>query len=128
MTRSSAVGVRTCSSAGRGPTHSTPVQGDDLLIAGTTAYDANDAALAAIMAEWTSGRDYATRVANLSGTGSGPLNNGNYFLIASGPIATVFDDNSIDVLNGGSGMDWFFADLSQDLIHGLQYGECVDQL
>ena len=56
--------------------------GDDLLIAGTTAFDANEAALAAIMAEWTSGRDYATRVANLSGTGSGPRSNGNFFLIA----------------------------------------------
>ena len=92
--------------------------GDDLLIAGTTAYDANDVALAAIMAEWTSGRDYATRGANLTGTGSGPRNNGNYLLIASGLNATVFDDGAIDVLQGGSGMDWFFASLSQDIIHG----------
>ena len=60
-------------------------RGRDLLIAGTTAYDGNEAALAAIMAEWTSGRDYATRIANLSGTGSGPRDNGSVFLMASGP-------------------------------------------
>ena len=102
--------------------------GNDLLIAGTTAYDANDAALAAIMAEWTSGRDYATRIANLSGTGSGPRNNGNDFLIASGPGATVFDNGASDVLIGGSGMDWFFADLAQDIINGRHDSEVVEAL
>ena len=40
--------------------------GDDLLIPGTTAFDANDMALAAITAEWTSGRSYNDRVANLT--------------------------------------------------------------
>jgi hypothetical protein len=98
---------------------------DDLLIAGTTAFDANELALSAIMAEWTSGRDYATRIANLSGTGSGPNNNGAIFLIASGPSATVFDDGAVDVLNGGAGMDWFFANLSQDKIHGRHASEIV---
>src|SRR5262249_5749704 len=39
--------------------------GDDILIGGTTADDASDAALIAVMAEWASGNDYATRVANL---------------------------------------------------------------
>ncbi|MBO0697984.1 MAG: autotransporter-associated beta strand repeat-containing protein, partial [Zavarzinella sp.] len=45
--------------------------GDDILIAGTTAYDGSADALGAVMAEWTSSRDYATRVANLRGEGSG---------------------------------------------------------
>jgi hypothetical protein len=102
--------------------------GDDLLVAGTTAFDANEAALDAIMAEWTSGRDYATRVANLSGAGSGPRNNSNYFLTASSLDATVFDDGTLDVLNGGSGMDWFFANLAQDILHGRHDGEVVESL
>jgi Ca2+-binding RTX toxin-like protein len=102
--------------------------GDDLLIGGTTAFDANEAELAAIMAEWTSGRDYATRIANLSGIGSGPRNNGNSFLIASGPGATIFDDNAGDVLQGGSGMDWFFVGLSQDILHGRHDSEIVGSL
>ena len=49
--------------------------GDDLLIADHTAFDANDAALRAILAEWTSERDYAMRIANLSGLGSGSAGN-----------------------------------------------------
>jgi hypothetical protein len=101
---------------------------DDLLIGGTTAFDANQAALAAVMAEWTSGRDYATRMANLRGTGSGPRANGDFFLKASGPDATVFDDNAVDVLHGGSGMDLFFASLSQDIIHGRRSSEIVENL
>ena len=36
--------------------------GDDILIAGTTAYDRNDAALLALLQEWNSGDDYPTRV------------------------------------------------------------------
>jgi hypothetical protein len=113
---------------GSGATQLVGNSGDDILIAGTTAFDHNEAALAAVMAEWTSARDYATRIANLSGTGSGPRNNGNYFLTASGPSATVFDNGAIDVLNGGSGMDWFFASLSQDVIHGRHKSEVVESL
>src|SRR5205823_11639035 len=39
--------------------------GDDILLGGTTAYDFNHAALCAIMAEWGSSHNFATRVANL---------------------------------------------------------------
>ena len=40
--------------------------GDDILISGYTVYDANDAALWAIMAEWTSSNNFTQRVADLS--------------------------------------------------------------
>jgi Ca2+-binding RTX toxin-like protein len=86
----------------------------DILIGGTTSYDANTAAhqvaLAAIMAEWDSTASYATRIKQLSGkAGSGGLNGSNFL-----NSATVFDDNSRDVLNGyspavGDSLDWFFA-------------------
>jgi Ca2+-binding RTX toxin-like protein len=104
--------------------------GGDILIAGTTAFDRNQAALAAIMAEWTSARSYADRVANLSGTGCGPRNNGNYFLIAGGPSATGFHNGVVDVLHG-SGMDWFFAKLSgsvTDILTGRHDSEIVEDL
>ena len=39
--------------------------GDDILISGTTNFDANDRALAAIRAEWTSARSYLNRTKNL---------------------------------------------------------------
>jgi Ca2+-binding RTX toxin-like protein len=98
--------------------------GDDILIGGRTAFDANDAALAAVMAEWTSSRSYADRVANLRGLGTGLRINGDYFLKTSGPDATVFDDGSADILTGGAGLDWFFAGIA-GTINGQHNGEQV---
>ena len=99
----------TCSSAGGGADRLGGGPGDDILIGGTTAFDANEQALAAIRAEWNSARDFATRVANLSGIGTGPRANGNFFLWLDGPEATVFDDGAADVLNGAAGLDWDFT-------------------
>jgi Ca2+-binding RTX toxin-like protein len=87
--------------------------GSDLLIGGFTAFDHEEAALMAIMHEWTSDHDLATRIANLSGTGSGASFdqrlNGNYFLRTCGPDATVFDDYVRDVLYVRDCLDWWFA-------------------
>lgn len=108
---------------------------DDLLIAGFTAFDANDAAMTAILAEWISSRSYAARIANLQGTGSGtPFAerlNGNYFLKGSGPDATVFDDGDPDRLTGAAGRDWFFANLDsgvRDQLTDEHGNEIVDDL
>jgi Concanavalin A-like lectin/glucanases superfamily/FG-GAP-like repeat/PKD domain/Cadherin domain/RTX calcium-binding nonapeptide repeat (4 copies)/FG-GAP repeat len=116
---------------GLGADHLVGGSNDDLLIAGPTAFDDSLAALDAILAEWTSARDYTTRVANLRGTGSGPRSNGDYFLVASGPNATVYDDGAVDVLSGAAGSDWFFAHLSggvTDIINDLGGGEIVEEL
>ena len=68
-----------------------------ILIAGTTSFDANAAALNAIMAQWTSAHAYTTRVNNLTnGTGSPDRLNGNYFLQLG---QTVFNDAYTDTLN-----------------------------
>jgi hypothetical protein len=83
--------------------------GRDILIGGKTAYDSNNAALMAILAEWQSGDDYATRYNRLEGLQGGGLN-GAYDLIWGG---TVSDDNAKDRLVGSTtGLDWFFAQLS----------------
>jgi Ca2+-binding RTX toxin-like protein len=83
---------------------------DDILVGGYTVHDSNDEALRLILAEWTSGRSYVQRVANLQGTGSGPSfaarYNGNVFLQTDGPNATVLDDLAQDFLIGSSGIDW----------------------
>ena len=84
---------------------------DDLLIAGFTNFDASPAALTAILAEWTGPREAEIRVANLRGNGSGPRLNGDYFLKTDGPDATLFDDGDQDQATGGSGRDWFIANL-----------------
>jgi Ca2+-binding RTX toxin-like protein len=108
---------------------------DDLLLAGTTAFDRNDAALSAVMAEWTSARAYGSRIANLRGTGTGTefadRRNGGFFLKAEGTGATVFEDGALDVLTGGAGADWFFADLDglfKDAISDLEAGEFAEDL
>jgi Ca2+-binding RTX toxin-like protein len=76
--------------------------GDDLLVNGATVYDSDELGLGAIMAEWTSGRTYAQRVANLkTGVGPGPL--------ARLDAITVPHDSSADRLTGGADPDWFFA-------------------
>jgi Ca2+-binding RTX toxin-like protein len=84
---------------------------DDILIAGVTAFDADGAALCAIMAEWTSSRDYVTRVANLTGAGTGERLNGGFFLQKG---VNIFDDGARDVLTGSAGLDWFFFHDSED--------------
>jgi hypothetical protein len=69
--------------------------------------------LIAIMAEWTSGHNFATRVANrtdqTSSAGFLSWLNSNYFLLDGGSGQTVFNDASKDTLTGSAGSDWFFA-------------------
>jgi Ca2+-binding RTX toxin-like protein len=79
---------------------------DDILIGARTSYDANLAALLAILQEWTrTDVDYTGRVKHISGTLGGGLN-GAYYLNS----ATVFDDNSApDTLWGRGGLDWFLS-------------------
>ena len=88
--------------------------GNAILIAGVTVYDSNEAALAAILAEWNSARDYATRTANLSGGGTGGRLNGDYFLrvMNTRDTTTVFDDASPDTLVGSGGQNWYFANVT----------------
>ena len=106
--------------AGSGPSGLFAGSGDTILIGGTTSFDtatpSNLNSLGQIMAEWGSTDSYATRVADLSNTGTGSSFaarlNGNIFLTDQGANATVFDNGESDLLVGGSGMDWFIADLT----------------
>ena len=106
--------------------------GDDILIGGTTAFDRNESALGGVQLEWTSTRDFATRVANLRGTGTGPRSNGTAFRKATGAGATVFDDGSADYLKGGGGRDWYFANTAGggvlDAVAGLNGDDVLDEL
>ena len=85
---------------------------DDVLIAGFTDHDTDDHALCAIMDEWASTHDYATRVRNLLG---GPnvgasRANGTTFLNPD----TVHDEGREDILTGSSGNDWFLFNQDGD--------------
>jgi Ca2+-binding RTX toxin-like protein len=98
-----------------------------ILIGGTTNYDANVTALLAIMKEWgRTDADYNTRVKHLNGSLSGGLN-GSYRLTT----ATVRDDNAIDNLYGGAGLDWFFVGgngKKKDKVSGQTGGETITTL
>ena len=88
--------------------------------------DASDAALCAITAEWKSGRDYATRVANLrDGTGSADRLNGGFFLQKG---VTVDDEGLRDVLTGSAGLDWFLFSDTEDKVTDLSADEFQDVL
>jgi Ca2+-binding RTX toxin-like protein len=104
---------------GRGRDNLNGGTSDDILLGGTTPLSGNEAALVAVMAEWTSLRPYAVRVANLQGTGSGAdfdaRLNGDFFLTRQGPSATVLDDGQGDRLTGSRGRDWFFASLATEV-------------
>src|SRR5262249_62029146 len=92
---------------------------DDLEIGGLTAYDANIAALDAILNEWASANSYAIRIKNIQ-TGGGLC--GGISLRVTEPGRTVSDDGAPDTLTGGLGLDWFFQGTG-DVITDLDNGE-----
>jgi hypothetical protein len=92
-------------------------QGGDILIGGTTAYDSQDQALTAILAEWRSSRTYNDRVARLrAGTGVPKLD-----------ATTVVDDLLANQLVGGGGLDWYFKG-DNDVVSGRKQNEFQDAI
>jgi Ca2+-binding RTX toxin-like protein len=93
---------------------------EDILIGGTTSLSGNSAALAAVMAEWTSANSYATRIANLLNGGGA---NGSTKLNTT---TVQNDSDAADTLNGSlaapnnTDLDWFFQSASDvlDAING----------
>ncbi|MDX1927467.1 MAG: PKD domain-containing protein, partial [Pirellulaceae bacterium] len=104
--------------------------GDDLIVSGRTAFDNDANQLRLILAEWKSTRTYDQRIANLTGNGALDRANANVFL-GNTPEDTVFgDEGAVDELLGGTGRDWFFADLEDQLLDRVSVGinaERVDQ-
>jgi Ca2+-binding RTX toxin-like protein len=81
---------------------------DDTLVAGSTSYDEDEAALLAILAEWTSTNSYIARVNNirLGGGANGTIT------LDSG---TVADDGASDTLWGNGSLDWFLFGVGDKL-------------
>ena len=99
---------------------------DDILIGGylcyynegTGAVDTTNLGL--IMAEWTSGDSFTTRIADLT-SGGGP--NGSAVLNSS----TITDDAAVDALFAGSGLDWFLTN-SGEAVSGKKAGDVTTAL
>lgn len=99
--------------------------GSNLVLTGSTNFSDPVGAALALMAEWSSGRDLETRVENLSGTGEGPRENGDYFLI---PGSTAIDDDVVDAAIVDQPEDWVIADVDEDLLAGLLPSQVVTDL
>jgi phospholipase C len=84
--------------------------GQSILIAGTTAYGQNAEAYLTLESEWASTDSLATRAALI---GAGVGSKGNQFALNS---ETVFANLHHNLLKGGSGMNWYFANLVNDHI------------
>lgn len=119
---------------GTGTDHLHGGKSDDILIAGTTDHDDNDTALWAILNEWKSQASYEDRVKHLQGTLAGGLNSsgpgGTTYLFNS---ATVHDDQAVDYLEGGDGLDWYFANLDgsanqRDKVSSLKKRELLTKI
>ena len=78
--------------------------GNNIEISGTTSYNANQAALAAILQEWDSADSYSTRVSKITQTGLSV--NGSTVVLNSTKIQRVA---AYEYLYGGSGQNLFFA-------------------
>jgi hypothetical protein len=85
---------------GAGSDRLTGGTGGDLLVGGSTAFDLDPTELRALLAEWSSGGTYESRIAHLTAGGGA---NGPAILV---PGATIADDGVKDVLVGGKGTDW----------------------
>jgi Ca2+-binding RTX toxin-like protein len=111
--------------------------GDGLLIGGTTNFDANIAALDALLAEFSrADESFAQRVANLQNSPAGAVNpNGSYTVGFYLTAASVKDDAAGNQLDGVSGLDWYFANLDgvgnngiKDKINKVKAGEIVTKI
>jgi hypothetical protein len=108
---------------GLGTDQFTGGSGDDILIAGITSYDTNLTALEAILVEWARTDElYFQRVSHIHGWTTGGLN-GSFFLRSN---TVTVDSTGSDTLTGGSGMDWFWANVAMDTINNKKTGERVN--
>jgi Ca2+-binding RTX toxin-like protein len=98
-------------------------QGNNVEVGGSVSYQTNEAALAAVMAEWSSGDSYTARVGKIDGNIAGGLN-GSWLLNAS----TITHGSGYDYLFGGIGQNTYFAHqtgsvLARDYIFGEKSSE-----
>lgn len=89
--------------------------GSDLLIVGALQFSNLPTAIFSIQSEWLSARPLASKVNNLSGVGSEPRYNGDWFLQ---PGVTVIDDGTIDQVHGDGDEDLY--DFNEDVAADLE--------
>lgn len=97
---------------------------EDLLISGTTIFDSSQSTMLAIRNAWTAPENYETR--------TNRLRMGLDGVPAMTRVTAVKRDASTNVLLGGVGRDWFFANLTggtlTDAASDLETNELVEEL
>ncbi len=90
----------------------------DLLIAQSTVYDDDEQAFRELLNVWADrSSSYAQRIDRLRDmAGSAYLEKDK----------TVIDDSTIDLLFGGSGRDWYWLDLGEDILIGRRPNEALN--
>lgn len=106
---------------GLGPDALTGGGGEDILIAGVTIYDNSRTSLITLRTRWISSAQYVARIEALrSGVGIPAVS-------LSANTTALNDNGDLDVLTGGTGLDWYFRALD-DAVSDLFAGELVDAL
>ncbi len=93
---------------------SSNVGAGSILIGDSTIYDANEAALVSLLAQWDAPLPYATRIANLMS----PASATHVSLTSS----AILNDAAVDQIFGGGGMDWFWNVSGKDTISNRKSG------
>jgi Ca2+-binding RTX toxin-like protein len=105
-------------------------QGNNVEVGGGCSYETNEAALNAVMAEWSSTDSYAKRVGYLNDTiTGGGGQNGSWYLDAN----TIIHGSTSDYLFGGIGQNAYFARktgsvLARDYVFGQKSSEVVTSI
>jgi hypothetical protein len=92
--------------------------GEDLLIGGRTIVDGNAAPLFSILSAWNDGAPYLDRVE--------AVRTEMESMLSKRDPSFVYYDGSIDYLDGGEGMDWFFAAGNAKFAE-MEKGEILDR-
>ncbi len=105
--------------------------GDDLIIAGATDYGIpiQIEPHLAVFSEWLAAKTYEDRVDNIIGASGAPDPLPSADQLADS--VSVFDDSEIDSITGGSGDDFYFADLDptiEDVLTDKAIDELVEEL
>jgi len=97
--------------------------GEDLMLSGLTQYESDPAILKSMLAEWSSGGAYQTRINHLLGVSGGGINTSFVF-----NASTSDKDAEADFLTGGAGRDWFLADSALDHLTDKAVDEVFTQI
>ena len=95
------------------------------MIGGATNFDEDEESLLLISQAWTSDASYEDRVDSIQ-TGLVTDDGSVVRLDQNGENPTITDDGERDRILGQGGVDWYFAEIGSDRIHGKRKNEQIN--